>query len=72
MIKQTAMNRKDKIDLIAGVLNGKRSVTELKPKRFDVVRLNPDDTEAERAAKLERIKANRSRADVQTIVVHYE
>ena len=66
------MNRKQKIDLIRDVLLGKRSVTELLPMRYDVVRLKPDDTEEERAAKLRQIEENRSRANVTSIIVTYE
>jgi hypothetical protein len=66
------MNRKQKIDLIRDVLLGKRSVTELLPMRYDVIRLKPDDTEEERAAKLRQIEENRSRANVTSIIVTYE
>ena len=66
------MNRKQKIDLIRDVLLGKRSVTELLPMRYDVIRLKPDDTEQERAAKLRQIEENRSQANVTSIIVTYE
>lgn len=66
------MNRKQKIDTIKEVLLGKRSIDELLPMRYDVIRLKPEDTEAERTEKEAQISANKRKANVTTIVVMYE
>lgn len=66
------MNRKQKIEIIKDVLLGRRSVEELLPMRYDIVRLRPDDTEAERTEKVAQISANKRKANVTTIVVTYE
>ena len=36
------MNRKEKIDLLKGILKGTRSPAELRPRRFAIAYQNPD------------------------------